>query len=80
MKKLSLDHDNSQKELIQVTDSLIPPPTTDEEEKATTQEKMDVETSDQQEEEEYELQHKIYAGQLSNEESDTSSDYSGLSY
>ena len=69
-----------QEELIQVTGSLTLPPTTDEEEKTTTQEKTDVETSIQQEEEEYELQQKNYVGQLSNEESDTSSDYSDFSY
>ena len=53
MDKLSLDHDNPQEELIQVTDSLILPPTMDKEEKTTTQEKKDVEISDKQEEEEY---------------------------
>ena len=53
----------------------------DKEEKTTTQEKTDVGTNnDQQEEEEYERWQKIYVGQLSDEESDSSSDYSGLSY
>ena len=76
--KLSLDHDNPQEELIQVTNSLILPPTT--EEKTTAQEKTDVDTSNQQEEEEHKLQQKNCVGQLSNEESYTSSDYSGFSY
>ena len=53
--KLSLDPDNPQEELLQVTNSLIPPPTTEEVEKTTTQEKTDVATdNDQQEGEEYE--------------------------
>ena len=52
----------------------------DKEEKATTEEKMDAETKYQQEEEKYELHQKIYMGQLSDEDSDTGSDYSGYSY
>ena len=53
----------------------------DEEEKNMTQEKMDVGTnSDWQEEEEFELWEKIYVGQLSNEERESSSDLSGYSY
>ena len=54
----------------------------DEEKKATTEEKMEVGTNSNQQrkEEEYELQWKIYVGQLSDEESDTGSDYSGYSY
>ena len=39
MDKLNIEHDNSQQEQIQVTDSLILPPTMEEEEKATTEEK-----------------------------------------
>ena len=80
MDKVCLEHDNPQEEQIQVTDLLIPPPTMDKEEKATTEEKTDAETRYQQEEEKYKLQKKIYVGQLSEEESDTSSDYSGYSY
>ena len=80
MDKLSLEHDNPQEEHMQVTDSLIPPPTMDKEEKTTTQEKTDAETRYQQEEEKYKLQQKIYVGQLSDEESNTSLDYSGYSY
>ena len=80
MDKLSLDHDNPQEELTQITNSLILPPTMDKEEKTTTWEKMDVETSDQQEEEEFELQQKTYMGHLSDEESNSSSHSSGLSY
>ena len=55
MDKLSLDPDNSQEELLKVTDSLMPPPTSEEEEKTTTQEKTDVGTdTDQHEGEECE--------------------------
>ena len=73
--KLSLDPNNPQEEPLQVTSSLIPPSTTDEEEK------MDVGAdNDQQDGKECEECQKIYVGQLSNEESDSSSDYSGFSY
>ena len=79
--KLNLGPDCPQEELLQIVDSLIPPPTTEEMGKTTTQEKTDVGTdNDQQEEEDYEEQQKIYVGQLSKEESNTSSDFSGLSY
>ena len=72
MEKLSLEHDNPQEEQIQITDSLIPPPKTDEIEKTTIEEKTDARTRYQQEEEKYKLQQKVYIGQLSDEESDTS--------
>ena len=52
----------------------------DEEEKATTEKKTDAETRCQQEEEKYTLQQKIYMGQLSEEESNTGSEYPGYSY
>ena len=75
MDKLTLDYDNPQEEQIQVTNSLIPPPALDKQEKITTQEMPDVGTNSyQQEEEEYEPQWKIYVGQFSNEDSNTSSD------
>ena len=79
--KLNLDPDYPQEELLQIADSLILPPTTKEIGKTTTQEKTDAETDkDQQEGEDYKEQQKIYVGQLSDEECDTSSDLSGLSY
>ena len=80
MDKLGLKHDNLQEEHIQVTDSLILSPTMDEEDRATTEEKIDAETRYQQGEEKYELIQKVYVGQLSDEESNTSSHYSGYSY
>ena len=43
------------------------------------EEKTDAETRYQQEVEKYVLQQKIYVGQLSDKESDTSLDYSGYS-
>ena len=52
----------------------------DEEERVTTEEKTDAETRYQQEEEKYILQQRIYVDQLSNEENDNGSDYSGYSY
>ena len=53
----------------------------DKEEKTTTQEKMDAGTdNDQQQGEEYEVWQKIYVRQLSDDESNTSSDLSGFSY
>ena len=72
--KLSIDQNNPQEELLHVTNSLIPPPTTDK------GEKTDVGTDNQQEGKEYEVQQKIYVGHLRDEESNTSSDYSGFSY
>ena len=49
--------------------------------KTTIQEKTDIGAdNDQQEGEDYEEWQKTYAGQLSDEESDTSSDFSGLSH
>ena len=81
MDKLHLEHDIPQEEQIKVTDLLILPPTMDEEEKATIEETMELETRYQQEEEKYVLQQKTYIGQLSDEEeSNTSSEYSGYSY
>ena len=79
--KLHLDPENPQEKLLQVTNSLISPPTSEEEEKTTTQEETDIGMdNDHQEEEEYDKEQKIYVGQLSNEETDTSSDFSDLSY
>ena len=78
-----MDPDNPQDEPPQVTDSLIIPPSTteEEEEETTTQEKTDVGTdNDQQEREECKEWQKIYVGQLSDEESDTSSDFLDFSY
>ena len=64
-----------------MTNSLIPPATTsEEEEKATTEGMIEAEMRYQQEEDKYVLQQKIYVAQLSAEESNTSSDYSGYSY
>ena len=80
--KLNLEQDSPKEEWIKVTDSLILPPTMiEEEEKATTEELMEVDIRYQQEEEKYMLWQKVYIGQLrEEEESDTSSDYSGYSY
>ena len=77
--KLHLEQDSPKEEKIEVTDSLILPLTmSKEEEKAITEEVMEAETKYQQEEEKYALQQKIYVGQLSKEEeSNTSSEYSG---
>ena len=80
MDKLNLEHDSPQEEQIQVTNSLIPPPTIDKEEKATMEEKTDVETRCPQDKEKYDLQQKIYMGQISDEESNCSLEYSGYSY
>ena len=50
-----------------------------EEEKATMEEKTYAETKYQQEEEKYEIQQNIFVGQLSDEENNTTLDYSGYS-
>ena len=79
--KLNLDPNYPQEEMLQITNSLIPAPTTEAVEKTKTQEKTDVGTdNDQEEGEDYEECQKIYVGQLSNEESYTSSDFSGFTY
>ena len=66
--KLSLDPDYPQEEAPQIANSLIPPPTTEEVEKTTAQEKTDIGTDNNEQ------------GQLIDEESDTSLDFSGMSY
>ena len=79
--KLSLDPDYPQEEPLQVADSLIPPATTEEVEKTTAQEKTDVWTYNyQQEGKDYKEQQKKYVRHLSDEKSDTQSDFSSFSY
>ena len=81
MDKLSLDPDNSQEEPLQLTNTLIPPPTSEKEEETTTQETKNVGTDNKQHEgEECKERQKIYVGQLSDEESDTNSDFLSFSY
>ena len=50
MDKLSLDPDNSQEKLLQVTDSLILPPPSEKEKETTAQKKTDIGTDNNQQE------------------------------
>ena len=79
--KLNLEQGSPKEEEIKVTGLLkLPPRTSEEEEKAITEELTEAETKYQQDNGKYLLQ-QVYIGQLSEEEeSDTSSDYSGYSY
>ena len=76
---LNLAPDYPWEEVLQINNSLIPPPTTEEVEKTMAQKKTDIGTDkNQQEGEDYGEWQRTYMEQLINEESNTSSDFSGL--